>query len=447
MSAIDRLAPQNREAEEAVLGSLLIDPDAILEVKQILTPPMFYSQVNRWCYEAVLSLDSRNEPLDSLTLIEELRRREKLEEVGGEPCVIGLVSAVPTSINAMAYARIVNAAYIRRTIINMAGKMANMAYNEDEDINQLIDSVYSGVRGLIDSLNLADDTSATYEEVVKQTIDHMEAVYNGEAKSGMAIGLPDVDSLIGGINRGDVFIIAARPGTGKSSLVSEIVNANKKRYGLMYSLEMTKRQMGNRFISQEASIPLAEIKRPGDDTIQRAHSHYPKVTGARFIIEDSVRFSELEKLCQDAERHYIKNDGKMDFIIIDHIGLMHSTRFKEKNNRVAELSYIAIELKRLAKRLDCVVIELSQLNRGVESRADKRPMLSDLKDSGSLEENASIVLFIYRDDYYHADTSDRPGIAELIIAKNRDGMTGNVDMLWKADTVSFKSLIRNSGGK
>lgn len=432
---IDRLLPQNREAEEAVLGSLLIDPDAILDVMDFLRPEMFYSQVNRWCYEAILSLDSRNEPLDSLTLIEELRRREKLEEVGGEPCVIGLLSAVPTSINARAYARIVEAAYIRRMVINAASKMANLAYDETEELDAPL-TVLNKI-----ALMLAGNGKSTGEylhEVGKRVLDQIEEVIDGKRSPGMLLGLRDLDNLLQGVNRGDFIVIAGRPGMGKTALMLKLLNKLQKRKCIFVTLEMSADDLALRWYSMVTSVPIKAIKR-GEalDQMEKLYKCQDDMRQAKVVLYDDATIAQSIDKMVAMLKYYSTQLGGLDFVFIDYLQLIGSGK---EANRVQELSTITRKLKLAARELDCVVVVGSQLSRAVEQRSDKRPMLSDLRESGTIEQDTDIAILLYRDEYYNPDTTDRPGIAEANVAKHRNGATGTAELAWIPDSANFTDI-------
>lgn len=435
MANIDRLAPQNREAEEAVLGSLLIDPDAILDVMDFLRPEMFYSQVNRWCYEAILSLDSRNEPLDSLTLIEELRRREKLEEVGGEPCVIGLLSAVPTSINARAYARIVEAAYIRRMVINAASKMANLAYDETEELDAPLTVLNKIALMLVGN---GKSTGEYLHEVGRNVLDQIEAVIKGERSPGMLLGLDALDQILQGVNRGDFIVIAGRPGMGKTALMLKLLNKLQKRKCVFITLEMSSDDLVLRWYSMVTCIPIKSIKR--GEALEQMELLYRCQNDMRqskiILYDDATIAQSIDKMIAML-KYYSTQLGGLDFVFIDYLQLIGSGK---DTNRVQELSSITRKLKLAARELDCVVVVGSQLSRAVEQRSDKRPMLSDLRESGTIEQDTDIAILLYRDEYYNPDTTDRPGIAEANVAKHRNGATGTAELAWIPDSANFTDI-------
>lgn len=441
MSTVERLPPHSQEAEEAVLGSLLIDPDALFEVSNFLRPEAFYRTANRWIYESILSLSERREPLDFVTLTEELRRREQLEEVGGEAYVISLINAVPTAINARSYGKLVEAAALRRKLIAAASAIANLAYDEAEDINVVIDRSESALFSISEQRTTRD--LVPVRQIAGEYLDRIQRLMEqGDDVIGVPTGFTDLDRLLGGLNRSDLLILAARPGMGKTSLQNAIALTAAMRYGkrvAMFNLEMSGEQLVQRMIAAETRIDSQRLRRG------QLHEHelpifmeaIGRLSETRIFIDDtpSITTNQLRTKCR---RLYAEHG--LDLVIIDYLQLMsaeHST-----NNRVQEISEISRGLKGLARELDVPVLAAAQLSRAVEQRQDKHPQLSDLRDSGSIEQDADIVMFIYRDEYYNPDTTERPNIAELTIAKHRNGPTGVIDLYWHSKLATFRNLQR-----
>lgn len=429
------------EAEEAILGSLLIDPDALFEVSNFLRPEAFYRTANKWIYDAILSLSERREPLDFVTLTEELRRREQLEEVGGEAYVISLINAVPTAINARNYARLVEAAALRRKLIGAAGTIANLAYDEAEDVNVVIDRAETALFSISEQRTTRD--LVPVKQIAGEYLDRIQRLMEqGDDVIGVPTGFTDLDRILGGLNRSDLLILAARPGMGKTSLQNAIALTAAMRYGkrvAMFNLEMSGEQLVQRMIAAETRIDSQRLRRG------QLHEHelpifmeaIGRLSETRIFIDDtpSITPNQLRTKCR---RLYAEHG--LDLIIIDYLQLMsaeHTT-----NNRVMEISEISRGLKGLARELDVPVLAAAQLSRAVEQRQDKHPQLSDLRDSGSIEQDADIVMFIYRDEYYNPDTTERPNIAELSIAKHRNGPTGVIDLYWHSKLATFRNLQR-----
>ncbi|MEJ2746532.1 MAG: replicative DNA helicase [Anaerolineae bacterium] len=401
MSTIERLPPHSVEAEEAVLGSLLIDPDAIFEVANFLRPDAFYRAQNRWIFEAILDLSDRREPLDLITLTEELRRREQLEDAGGEGYIIGLINAVPTSINARNYGKLVEAASLRRKMIGAAGTIANLAYDEAEDVNVVIDRAEQALFSISEERTTRD--LVPIKQIARDYLERIEELNaRGEDVIGVPTGFVDLDRLLGGLNKSDLLIVAARPGMGKTSLQNSIALTAATRHEWPIFMEAVGR--------------LSET---------------------RIFIDDTPSITPLQ-LRTKCRRLYAEHG--LDLVMIDYLQLMQTER--SINNRVQEISEISRALKGLARELDVPVLAAAQLSRAVEQRQDKRPLLSDLRDSGSIEQDADIVMFIYRDEYYNPDTTERPNIAEINIAKHRNGPTGTIDLYWHGKLATFRNLQR-----
>ncbi len=403
MSTIERLPPHNLEAEEAVLGSLLIDPDAIYDVANFLHPRDFYKVQNKWIYEAILSLNERREPLDLLTLTDELRRREQLEEIGGEGVIIGLVNAVPTSVNAAHYGRIVEAASTRRQLINAASAIANLAYEEAEEISIVIDRAEQALFSVSEERTTRDLTPIS--QIARDYLERIERLTErGEDIIGVPTGFTDLDRLLGGLNKSDLLILAARPGMGKTSLQNAIALTAATRYGkriAIFNLEMSGEQLVQRMLSAETRIDSQRLRRG------QLHEHeWPifmeaigRLSQTNIFIDDtpSITPNQLRTKCR---RLYAEHG--LDLIMIDYLQLMVTER--GGNNRVQEISEISRSLKGLARELDVPVLAAAQLSRAVEQRQDKRPLLSDLRDSGCLTGDSLITL---------ADSGRRTPIRDL----------------------------------
>ncbi len=440
MSEVERLPPHSIEAEEAVIGSILIDPDAIFDVASFLKPEAFYRVRNRWIYDAILSLSEKREPIDFITLTEELRRREQLEEAGGEAYVVGLLNAVPTAVNAVSYAHVVEAASTRRKLISAAGSIANLAYNEAEDINIVIDRSEQTLFGVSEERTTRD--LVPVKQIAGTYLERVQELHNrGDDVIGVPTGFKDLDHLLGGLNRSDLIIIAARPGMGKTSLQNAIALTAARRHNkriAMFNLEMSAEQLVQRMVSAETRIDSQRLRRG-----KLAEHEWPifmqaigRLSETKIFIDDTPSISPMQ-LRTKCRRLYAEHG--IDLIMIDYLQLMNAEY--RINNRVQEISDISRGLKTLARELDVPVVAAAQLSRAVEQRQDKHPQLSDLRDSGSIEQDADVVIFIYRDEYYNEDT-ERPNIAELSVAKHRNGPTGSVDLFWHGKLATFKNLQR-----
>ncbi|MFW6096715.1 MAG: replicative DNA helicase [Chloroflexota bacterium] len=441
MSNVDQLPPHSLDAEEAVLGSLLIDPDAILDVASFLRPEAFYREQNKWIYRAILDLHEAREPLDFVTLSEILRKRSQLEDAGGEAYLISLLNAVPTSVNARSYARLVEGAALRRRMISAAGTIAELAYDEDEDVNIVLDRAEQALFSISEERATRD--LMPLRDIARDYLDRIEELHaRGDEMIGVPTGYMDIDKLLGGLNKSDLLIVAARPGMGKTSFqLGMALHAgmrHNKRIAI-FNLEMSGEQLVQRMIAAETRIDSQRLRRG-----QLHDQEWPifleavgRLSETKIFIDDTPSITPLQ-LRTKCRRLYAEHG--LDLIMIDYMQLMQAER--TNNNRVQEISEISRSLKGLARELDVPVVTASQLSRAVENRQDKRPQLSDLRDSGSIEQDADIVMFIYRDEYYNPDTTDRPNIAEINIAKHRNGPTGVVDLYWHGKLATFRNLQR-----
>jgi replicative DNA helicase len=441
MSVVDQLPPHSIEAEEAVLGSLLIDPDAILEVASFLKPEAFYREQNRWIFQAILDLHHSEEPLDFVTLTEALRKREQLEDVGGEAYLISLLNAVPTSINARSYGRIVEAASVRRRLIKAAGTIANLAYDQDEDVNVVLDRAEQALFSISEERTTRD--LVPVRDIARNYLDRIEELADrGDEMIGIPTGFSDIDRLLSGLNKSDLVIVAARPGMGKTSFQISMALHAGLRHGkrvAIFNLEMSGEQLVQRMIAAETRIDSQRLRR-GELHEKEWPLFYEAVgrlSETRIFIDDTPSITPLQ-LRTKSRRLYAEHG--LDLIMVDYLQLMQAER--TNNNRVQEISEISRGLKGLARELDIPVVTASQLSRAVENRQDKRPQLSDLRDSGSIEQDADIVMFIYRDEYYNPETTERPNIAEVNVAKHRNGPTGVIDLYWHGKLATFRNLQR-----
>jgi replicative DNA helicase len=440
MSEFERLPPHNIEAEEAVLGALLIDPDAVFDVVSIVKPAAFYRVHNRWIYEAILALYDRRDPIDFITLSDELRRREQLEDVGGEAYLVGLLNVVPTSINARSYAQLVEATSTRRQLLAAAGTIADLAYDEVEDIATVIDRSEQTLFGVSEKRTTRDLISVRH--IAQDYLERVEELNRrGEDIIGIPTGFNDLDRLLGGLNRSDLIIVAARPGMGKTSLQINMALTAARHYDkrvAMFSLEMSGEQLVQRMIAAETRIDSQRLRRGAlsDQEWPIFMQAIGRLSETHIYIDDTPSISPMQLRTKCRRLH---SEHGINLIMIDYLQLMEAEY--RTNNRVQEIGDISRGLKQLARELDVPVVAAAQLSRAVEQRQDKRPLLSDLRDSGSIEQDADIVMFIYRDEYYNEDT-ERPNIAEINIAKHRNGPNGTVDLFWHSKLATFRNLQR-----
>ena len=434
--------PANIEAERAVLGALMIDPDAIVKVANFLRAQDFYRERHGWIYDAMASLNERHEPLDFVTLTDELERRGQLEEVGGPAYLTDLIASTPTAIYVDHYARIVERTAVLRRLISAAGKIAELAYDESQDMDEVVDRAEQIIFGISESRIHRDLTPirAIISDVVER-IDFLTR--NRDTLMGVPTGFTMLDRILGGLQKSDLLILAARPGMGKTSFaLSVALNAARRNNArvAVFSMEMSNEQLVQRLLSMETAIDSHRL-RMGDIN----EEEWPilleaaNMLGTAPIFIDDTPGATVNDLRTKARRLYAEHG--LDLIIIDYMQLMTGSAGSNgrNENRQQEISYISRSLKSLARELNVPVIALSQLSRAVEARSDKRPMLSDLRESGSIEQDADVVLFIYREDYYLED-SDRQNIADVLVAKHRHGSTGNVSLFFRKELTQFRDL-------
>jgi replicative DNA helicase len=434
----DKLQPHNLEAEEAVLGSLLIDPDAILQVATFLGPDDFFVERHSWIYEAVRDLHERREPADLVTLSDELERRGQLGEIGGPAYLSGLINATPTSIHVEFYARIVERTGLLRRLIDAAGQIARLAYDESQDAGEVVDRAEEIIFTV--SSRKSDRDLRPIRQVMDKFYDRIEYLHQHRGEVvGIPTGLADLDKLLGGLQRSDMLVMAGRPGMGKTSLALSVALQSARRWQkrvAIFSLEMSDEQLVQRLVSAETGIDsqrlrLGDIKEDEWPTFIQATN---LLANAPIFIDDTPALSALE-LRSKARRLHAEHG--LDLLIVDYLQLMRGDFRSE--NRQQEISFISRSIKGLARELNIPILALSQLSRQVESRHDKRPLLSDLRESGSIEQDADVVMFIYRDDVYNPDT-EFPNIAEIIVSKHRSGPTGVFSVYFKRQLAQFVDL-------
>ena len=431
----DKMVPHNVEAEQAVLGALLIDPDALYKVNTFLLPDDFYVERHHWIYEAILDLNERSEAVDLLTLCDELERRERLVDLGGAAYLTALINATPTALNIEHYGRIVERTSTLRRLIGAAGEIAALAYEDTDDVGETVDRAEQILFGV--SQRRISRDMMPIRDVVSEYYDRVDYLYQHKGETiGVPTGFRQLDKVLGGLQKSDLLIIAARPGMGKTSLMLSIAQNAARKYNqrvALFSLEMSAEQLVQRLISSETGIDSQRLRI--GNLREDEWPTFIQATGAlsetMIFIDDTPSISAMQVRTK-ARRLYAEYG--LDLLIIDYLQLMQSDRRTE--NRVQEISFLSRALKGLARELNIPVLVASQLSRAVEQRTDKRPMLSDLRESGSIEQDADIVMFIYRDDYYTPET-EQPNIAEVIISKHRNGPTGMVPLFFRKELAQF----------
>jgi replicative DNA helicase len=429
--------PHSREAEEAVVGAVLINPEVYYDVAQFLSADDFYIHRLKWIWEAFTRLHEQRIPIDLLTVSEELDRAGQLAEIGGPAYLTALVNQVPSSLNAEAYGRIVEAHSIRRKMIHAANQIASMAYNEETGVDKVLDEAEKAVftvseRRIRHDLQPISAVLSDYYDRIDELAKRPEGIF------GVPTGFIDLDRMLSGLQPSDLLIIAGRPGQGKTGfLLSVAKNAalTHKKHVAIFSLEMSNEQVVQRLIAQETGIDSQRLR-----TGRLTEEEWPLFTHAIEVFSDAKIFLDdtpaitplqLRTKCRRLHMEY-----GLDLVIVDYLQLMGGDVRTE--NRVQEVSYISRNLKVLARELNVPVLAAAQLSRAVEQRTDKRPVLSDLRESGSLEQDADIVMFIYRPDQYEKDTA-RQNVAEIIVAKHRNGPVGSVELIFRSALAKFEN--------
>jgi len=438
---VEKLLPQNIEAECGVLGSIIIDPEAIVQVADFLHSDDFYRDAHRTIYEVILQLYEQREPADFITISDELERRNKLEEVGGASYITSLINQVPTSGNVEYYGRIVERTSILRRLIHAAGQIAAIAYEEgDADValdraEQLIFNISQ--RHARTDFSLLRDILSEYMNKLDQLHERRGTIV------GVPTGFTDLDRLTGGLQRSDLIILAARPAIGKTSLALSLAHNSTVKYQhsvAIFSLEMSKEQLVQRLLSMDAGVDQQRLRTGWieDDEWDRIIYAMGTLSEANIWIDDTPGITTVE---MRSKARRLQAEHGIDLIIVDYLQLMQSVlgSGKRNENRVQEISEVSRNLKALARELNVPVLALAQLSRAVETRQSKVPQLSDLRESGSLEQDADIVMFIYRDDIYNPE-SERKNIADIIVAKHRNGPVGEVSLYFQASQTRFRDL-------
>ncbi len=440
-----QVVPHSREAEEAVLGAIMINPEAYYDVAQFLQAEDFYIQRNRWLWESFTRLHERRSPLDFLTVSEDLDQQGRLGEIGGPAYLTSLIQQVPTSLHAEAYAHIIEESAIRRRMLEAANQVAKLAYNQSAPIDTVIDEAEKSIFG-ISERRVRHDLQPI-QQVLSEYYDRIDQLSRrGDELYGVPTGLIDLDRLLGGLQKSDLLIVAGRPGMGKTGfLLSVAKNAAliHKKHVAMFSLEMSNEQLVQRLIAQETGIDTQRLR-----TGKLKDEEWPKFTHAVEVLSDTHIFLDdtpaITPLQVRTKCRRLHMEYQLDLVMIDYLQLMSGD--VRTDNRVQEVSFISRNLKVLARELNVPVLAAAQLSRAVEQRADKVPQLSDLRESGSLEQDADIVMFINRPDALSKDVA-KQGTAEIIVAKHRNGPThSGIQLVFQGNLAKFDNAVRDNRG-
>jgi len=437
MDAPIRSMPQNLEAEQSVLGSMLIEKTAIAQAAEVLNAEDFYRDSHKVIFNAIRDLYQKDVPVDMITLIDYLRSTENLEDAGGITYITEISNSIPSTANLLSYIQIVEDKSILRKLIRSSTEIIETSYNKQDNVESVIDLAEKKIFNLAEKKNTSD--FEPMNAVLERGFLEIERLFNNKGETtGVPSGFKDLDDKTSGFQRGDMVLIAARPSMGKTTFVLNLAQHAALRSGkkvAIFSLEMSKEQLAYKLLCAEANVDMLKLRTGNLDdkdweNIARASG---PLAAAKIFIDDTAGVSVME---MRSKCRRLKMEHGIDMIIIDYLQLMSGSN---PENRQQEVSEISRSIKAIAKEMQCPVLALSQLSRAPEQRADHRPMLSDLRESGSIEQDADLVMFLYRDEYYNKETEDK-NMAECIIAKQRNGPVGTVKLAWLGQYSKFGNL-------
>jgi replicative DNA helicase len=436
-----KIPPQNLDAEMSLLGAVLIDEETLADISEHVTPKDFYDKRHGIVYGAMMRLYEKHKPVDLLTLTEELSRKKELETIGGSAYLTELTNYVPTAAHAEAYAELVSQKAIRRRLIKASGDISELGYDEETSTQELLEQAEAQLFSVSDQ-SLKQDL-VSIESILTESFDRMEELHRNKGTlRGVRTGYRDLDNMTAGLQRSDLIILAARPAMGKTTLVTNLaynVATIAKQPVLFFSLEMSKEQLVDRMLADASGVDAWNIRTGNlsDEDFSKLSEAMGEMAEAPIFIDDTPGVSVLE---MRTKARRAMHEQPLGLIIVDYLQLMQGSG-RDNGNRVQEVSEISRGLKLLARELNVPVIALSQLSRSVESRSPQIPQLADLRESGSIEQDADIVMFIYREAYYDPD-SDRGNITDLIVAKHRNGPTGRIELYFHPERLRFMSVDR-----
>ena len=442
---LGKIPPNDVEAEQAVIGSMLTDKEAVSAAIEVLKPEDFYREDNRIIFEAILSLYGRSEPIDIITIKSELSSMGKFEAVGGLEYIAELPDKVPTTANVEQYIKIVEEKSVLRNLIKTANEIITLGYDQTQEVDSSIDGAEKKIFEVMQKKNQKGYTPI--KDILVETFTELEQLYNQKQRiTGIPTGFSDLDFRTSGLHNSDLILVAARPAMGKSAFALNIATNAAVRAKVpvaIFSLEMSKEQMTSRILCSEAMVDSNKVRtgKIDDEEWGKLAAASGELSEANIYIDDTPGISIMEIRAKCRKMKIEKNIG---LVVIDYLQLVQGSG-KRGSSREQEIAEISRSLKILAKEINVPVIALSQLSRAPEQRPDHRPMLSDLRESGSIEQDADIVMFLYRDDYYNED-SEKKNIAEVILAKHRAGSTGTVELLWLGNYTKFANIDKYRDG-
>lgn len=436
VAEFERTPPQDVIAEQSVLGGMLLSKDAISDVVEILRERDFYRPAHELIYDAIVDLYGRGEPADPVTVSAELTKRGDLVRAGGAPYLHTLISSVPTAANAGYYAKIIRERAIMRRLVEAGTKIVQLGYTDEGEVDDAVDQAQAEVFAVTERRE--SDDYVQLSQLMPEAYDEIEKIAAGITGQGVKTGFKDLDALTNGFHPGNMIVLAARPAVGKSTLgldIARFASIHKRETSVIFSLEMSRSEITMRMLSAEARVPLNNIRsgRLSEEEWARMARRMGEISDAPMFIDDSPNLSLMEIR---AKSRRLKQRHNLKLIVIDYLQLM--TSGKRVENRQQEVSEFSRQLKLLAKELNVPVVAISQLNRSPEQRSDKKPMLSDLRESGSIEQDADVVILLHREDLY--DSQNRSGEADLIVAKHRNGPTRTITVSAQLHLARFTDM-------
>ena len=443
-AGIGRVPPHNLQAEESLLGAMLLTKDAVAEAVEVVSAENFYAPANQYVYEAIVRLYNSGQPIDVVTVANELDRNEEIAEmVGGSATLLRLQAGTPVATNAGRYALIVYEHAVLRKLISTAQSIADLGYSQPDDVVEAVDTaeqmMFDVAQGRV------SDTTARLHDLLEASLDRLEELYEqGDAITGTPTGFIDLDKLTAGLQPSSLVVVGARPAMGKTSFALNIAAhaaLEARRPVLFFSLEMSQLELSQRLLCSDARVNATNIRngRLDETDWKKIGDAVGRMADAPIWVDDNPNVSIME--IRSKARRLKSSEGDLGLVVIDYLQLMTGRSGAE--SRQVEVSELSRGLKILARELECPVVALSQLSRGLEQRQDKRPMLADLRESGAIEQDADVVMFLYRDDVYNPDSADM-GQAEVIIAKHRAGPIGTIRLAWLPHYTRFANMARNN---
>ena len=433
---IERIPPHNEEAERSVLGAAMLNKDVLFDILEEVKEDDFYNESHKEIFRAIWELYRKNSAVDMLTVCEELKGRRSLDMVGGRAYIATLTAEVPATANGREYAKIVAEKAVMRQMIRTSEDITEKGYEGKMETREILDYAESGIFKISQMRQKNDYTKI--QDVLLENLRIIDAAAQNKDKiTGIPTGFHDLDEKTSGLQRSDLIIVAARPGMGKTAFALNIAQQSAVKHGtsvIIFSLEMSKEQLGQRLLAMQARVEMQKLKQGDLDRKDwdRVSLGVDELNGSKIVIDDTpgISLMEMRNKCRR-----LKAEQGLDLIVVDYLQLM-TFEGRKTDNRQQEISALSRNMKLLAREMNCPVILLSQLSRAPELRQDKRPMLSDLRESGSIEQDADIVIFLYRDDYYNENT-EKPGVCEVNIAKHRSGPTDKIELTWVSRYTKF----------